>query len=166
MAAAGSAPALVIVNGACEILFATPAARAWLRKFFRPATGDGLLPQRICRWLQAAGPAGRESISAQRGGSYLFVSKYAPQPGECTALLLEFIDKSSGPPRASGTLSQRQHDVLRWVASGKSNKAIAALLKISPKTVGKHVENVFRKLGVTSRVAAANAYTGYVGESG
>ena len=74
-------------------------------------------------------------------------------------MLLELVEKSSRAPRTAGVLSRRQHDVLRWVATGKSNKAIADILKISPKTVGKHIENVFRKLGVTSRVAAANAYT-------
>jgi DNA-binding CsgD family transcriptional regulator len=41
------------------------------------------------------------------------------------------------------------------VQTGKSNKEIAAVLGISPATVGKHLEQIFRKLGVKSRTAAA-----------
>jgi non-specific serine/threonine protein kinase len=51
-------------------------------------------------------------------------------------------------------LSQRQMQVLQLVAEGKSNREIADELVLSQKTVKRHVENVFDKLGVTSRVAA------------
>jgi DNA-binding NarL/FixJ family response regulator len=47
--------------------------------------------------------------------------------------------------------------VLALVAAGKSNREIAAELVISQHTVGRHMENIFTKLGVTSR-AAATAY--------
>ncbi len=155
-------PALVVANAAYEILFATPNARTWLRTFF-PKHVPEMLPARIARWLQSGSAAPRSGISARRSGSHLFVTRCTPEPGECIALLLQPIDNGKRLRAGGETLSRRQQDVLRWIASGKSNKAIAATLKISPKTVSKHVENVFRKLGVTSRIAAANAYTGYVG---
>ena len=44
--------------------------------------------------------------------------------------------------------------MLRLVASGKSNKEIAAALIISEHTVARHVQNIFTKLGVASRTAA------------
>jgi DNA-binding NarL/FixJ family response regulator len=47
--------------------------------------------------------------------------------------------------------------VLIYLAAGKTNREIAATLTISRHTVGRHVENIFAKLGVTSR-AAATAY--------
>jgi DNA-binding NarL/FixJ family response regulator len=47
--------------------------------------------------------------------------------------------------------------VLRLVASGETNKAIAAELVLSDRTVERHVRNIFTKLGVSSR-AAATAY--------
>ncbi len=47
--------------------------------------------------------------------------------------------------------------MLRLVAAGKSNRAIAADLVLSEKTVDRHVSNIFTKLGVSSR-AAATAY--------
>ena len=47
--------------------------------------------------------------------------------------------------------------MLRLVAAGKTNRAIAADLVLSEKTVARHVSNIFAKLGVSSR-AAATAY--------
>jgi DNA-binding NarL/FixJ family response regulator len=59
-----------------------------------------------------------------------------------------------GVPRAAGGLSAREVQVLRLVAAGKSNRAIAADLGISEHTVARHVQNIFAKLDVASRVAA------------
>ena len=47
--------------------------------------------------------------------------------------------------------------MLRWVAAGETNRAIAARLVVSERTVDRHVSNLFAKLGVSSR-AAATAY--------
>jgi ATP/maltotriose-dependent transcriptional regulator MalT len=58
-------------------------------------------------------------------------------------------------PTAPGGLTAREVEVLRLVASGKSNPAIAAALVLSEKTVARHLSNIFNKLGVTSRTAAA-----------
>jgi DNA-binding NarL/FixJ family response regulator len=57
---------------------------------------------------------------------------------------------ASGHPR--GSISERESEVLRLVAVGHSNKEIAALLKISVKTVEVHKTNAMRKLGMTGRV--------------
>lgn len=60
-------------------------------------------------------------------------------------------------PSERPLLSAREAEVLRLLAAGKTNKEIAAALVISQHTAGRHVENIFTKLGVTSR-AAATAY--------
>ena len=59
--------------------------------------------------------------------------------------------------RAVGGLTAREVQVLRLVAAGKTNRAIAADLFISEKTVARHVSNIFTKLDLSSR-AAATAY--------
>ena len=45
--------------------------------------------------------------------------------------------------------------VLAWLAHGKTNREIAQILELSPRTVNKHLEQIFRKLGVENRTAAA-----------
>lgn len=52
-------------------------------------------------------------------------------------------------------LTHREADVLLWIGRGKSNAEIGVILCISPRTVKKHLEHVFRKLGVKTRLAAA-----------
>lgn len=59
--------------------------------------------------------------------------------------------------KAAGGLTAREVQVLRLVAAGKTNRAIAAELFISDKTVARHVNNIFTKLGLSSR-SAATAY--------
>ena len=51
-------------------------------------------------------------------------------------------------------LSKRESEVLRWVARGKTNGEIGTILSISSRTVSKHLENIYEKLGVESRTAA------------
>jgi DNA-binding NarL/FixJ family response regulator len=53
-------------------------------------------------------------------------------------------------------LTEREAEVLCFVATGASNKAIAAGLALSEKTVERHLSNIFAKLGVASRAAATS----------
>ncbi len=52
-------------------------------------------------------------------------------------------------------LSRRERDVLEHIRRGLSNRQIAELLFVSTNTINKHVQQVFRKLGVSNRVQAA-----------
>ena len=52
-------------------------------------------------------------------------------------------------------LTAREADVLLWIANGKTNREIGQILEMSPRTVNKHLEQVFRKLGVENRTSAA-----------
>jgi DNA-binding NarL/FixJ family response regulator len=69
------------------------------------------------------------------------------------------LDKLLGPSarRPAHGLTRRQLDVLRLIAEGHTNKAIAAKLVLSERTVDRHVSNILTTLGVPSR-AAATAY--------
>ena len=73
---------------------------------------------------------------------------------------VELIDRRLGTEGAgdrTGPLTAREQEVLRLVAAGKTNREIADALTISPHTVGRHLQNVFMKLDLSSR-AAATAY--------
>jgi DNA-binding NarL/FixJ family response regulator len=52
-------------------------------------------------------------------------------------------------------LTSRELEVLRWVAQGKRNREIAAIMNISPRTIQKHVQSILAKLCVETRGAAA-----------
>jgi DNA-binding CsgD family transcriptional regulator len=52
-------------------------------------------------------------------------------------------------------LTDREVEVLRLITQGKPNRVVAEELVISPKTVGRHVENIYTKIGVSSRAGAA-----------
>lgn len=56
--------------------------------------------------------------------------------------------------RPAGRLSGREVEILRLVAEGKTNHQIAEELVLSTKTVKRHLDNIFDKLGVSSRTAA------------
>ena len=56
-------------------------------------------------------------------------------------------------------LTEREVQILRLVADGRTNTAIAHGLEVSPRTVAKHLEHIYRKLGVSSRAAAVSRMT-------
>ena len=65
------------------------------------------------------------------------------------------VDSFAGAAADTHGLSARELEVLRLVAAGRSNREIASALVISEHTVARHVQNIFRKLGVPSRTAAS-----------
>jgi DNA-binding CsgD family transcriptional regulator len=58
--------------------------------------------------------------------------------------------------RPTRLLTPREHEVMHWVANGKSNWETARILGCSEQTVKKHLQRIYRKLGVENRMAAAN----------
>jgi len=54
-----------------------------------------------------------------------------------------------------GALTAREAEILRWLAAGKSDAQIGAILGTSPRTVQKHLQHLYEKLGVENRTAAA-----------
>jgi HD-GYP domain-containing protein (c-di-GMP phosphodiesterase class II) len=74
--------------------------------------------------------------------------------GEAAEAMLGAAGHRARRRRGPAGLTQREVEVLRLLARGLSNKAIAQQLVISPKTVGNHVEHVFAKIGASSRAAA------------
>ena len=55
-------------------------------------------------------------------------------------------------------LTAREEEVLHWVAEGKSNWQIGQILGCSEETVKKHLQHIYRKMGVETRTAAAAIY--------
>jgi DNA-binding CsgD family transcriptional regulator len=128
-----------------EVEFASPPSERLLREFF-PAGSDGQLPAALLEWLES-GDA--KPLIRRRGERRLTVQQADG------ALLLE--ERHEGIE-----LTAREREVLAWVARGKTNGEIAQLLWLAPKTVGKHLENVYAKLGVSTRTAAVARFLGLI----
>jgi DNA-binding CsgD family transcriptional regulator len=140
------APRGVILLGlGGEVEFASPPSERLLREFF-PAGSGGQLPAALTEWLES-GDA--KPFIRRRGERQLAVQQADG------ALLLE--ERHEGIQ-----LTAREREVLAWVARGKTNGEIAQLLWLAPKTVGKHLENVYAKLGVSTRTAAVARFLGLI----
>jgi DNA-binding NarL/FixJ family response regulator len=74
-------------------------------------------------------------------------------------ILLRLIDGNTASDEIAlqqkFSLTLRESEVLKWLAKGKSNRDIAEILSLSPRTVNKHLDNIYAKLGVENRTAAA-----------
>ena len=68
-------------------------------------------------------------------------------------------------PLSDYQLTPREIDVLVWVAKGKTNRDIAEIVGMSPRTVNKHLEHIYVKLGVETRSAAAALVAGRMPEN-
>lgn len=107
--------------------------------------------------------AGESVVSAQMMTKLVSVFRERTQAGPESALLTGVSPGTppgaarSGPPPAVARelLSAREREILALIGRGESNKAIARQLDIAETTVKIHVQHIFRKLGLSSRVQAA-----------
>ncbi|WP_240937254.1 response regulator transcription factor [Chromobacterium fluminis] len=114
---------------------------------------DAALAARWRPWLGQA-EAG-ESLALEGGdGSGLLARRLA---GDECLLALSERGEAAAPQRLMRALglTPRQAEVLHWLSLGKTNRDIGDILGMSPRTVNKHLEHVFARLGVETRTSAA-----------
>lgn len=147
-------------------LWQTALARELMQAWF-PGRPDTQLPDELRDWvarcaasppppgaphsLSLVRPQGRLTLTlhpmAEEGGAedeWLMVLREAGEAALMQALAQAFP-----------ALTARESEVLYWVVQGKTNRDIGDILGTSPRTVHKHLEHVFEKLGVETRTAAA-----------
>ncbi len=156
---AGRSLAAVGEDGA--LVWCTPQAEALFVAIDPAWTPDrGSLPEALLRvvgtLLAADPPSPISSIrTAVRGMDIDLATLDSDRPGEVLLRLTEVReDGKIAALQKQGGLTRREAEVLLWVSYGKTNKTISEILGISPRTVNKHLEQVFRKLGVETRAAA------------
>lgn len=144
-----------------KLVWQTPLARRLLADYL--GTREDETPRRLLEWIasaEAARAEGHEPASllvAQ--GSRRLLSSFHDRTGdqEWLVVLREENDASAIEALiAAFRLTQREAEVLYWVSLGKTSKDIGDILGSSPRTVNKHLEHVFEKMGVETRTAAAN----------
>lgn len=100
-------------------------------------------------------PAG-QAVAAGQGRRVKFEYLSTIDPTEHLFRVTEVeSDNANEVLREQLQLTQREAEVLTWIAHGKSNRDIGEILGISPRTVNKHLEQIFTKLGVENRTSAA-----------
>jgi len=106
-------------------------------------------------WLRR-GPQRHASYRLPVGEQELTVKLLGhPAPDECLLRLVQQDETSQLMVlRHTFSVTDREAEVLFWLSRGKTNQEIAQILSVSPRTVNKHLEPIFRKLGVENRTAA------------
>jgi DNA-binding NarL/FixJ family response regulator len=157
---------LLAVSRQGKIMWATPQAQKLLSDNLAAGAEDEVvLPHAMLEWLE----------QAQKGNAGSKAPAMASFPND-EQLRLQYMGKL-GPnefllrlAKDAGTnlsaqfsselgLTTREGEVLSWLSKGKTNRDIAQILGLSPRTVDKHLEQIYAKLGVENRTAAAAVAT-------
>lgn len=154
---------MILASAQGQVLTMTPKAEQWLGEFFAPATACHLpeeLQARVARALAALRdtskiPEPTTAWEITRTGQTLIVRLAIDEFQDRCLLVLEKKQSQFSPAALESLgLGRREAEVLFWVAQGKTNQEIAAILGLSYGTVKKHLDRVYDKLGVENRVAA------------
>ena len=150
---------LLATDRSGRLLWCTPKARQLLAELF-PAAGDTSVPRGVMSQLMQL----RSDVSGAQArllldvnGRKVEISVMAPiGPDELLFRLTE-LSTTADEMQLQQTLSltSRESEVLLWISRGKANREIGEILAISPRTVNKHLEQIFVKLGVENRASAA-----------
>ncbi len=151
------------IDSVGNITWLTPGGIRWLDEFLQKHVLTGQyevgspLPKPMLEWLKQLGdkPEAFESYRAGTG----FLAKITPC--QSTGEFLLVLEKHSGEwdldwVRHSLGLTMREAEILMWVSRGKTNKEVGIILGSSPRTINKHLEHIFEKLGVVTRAAAVS----------
>ena len=144
----------------------TEQAKSWINRYCRtpfPAE-QNRLPQCFADWYQdqlakvareQPSAAPRNPLLVEKNGRQLIVQLIPDHLRDEHLLLLnERRRDSSWNSLAEHGLTPRESEVLAWVAKGKTNAEVGAILQMSSRTVQKHLEHVYQKLGVETRTTA------------
>lgn len=157
-----------------RIAWQTPHARKLMSEFFGDnGRGDDTLPPRLAEWLATVADLDAEApemppLSVTRQGNVarrlMFSLHGHTADGEWLVLLREESDAAILVAITQAfRLTPREAEVLFWVIKGKTSRDIGDILGTSPRTVNKHLEHVFEKLGVETRTAAATVAMNKIG---
>jgi DNA-binding response OmpR family regulator/DNA-binding CsgD family transcriptional regulator len=155
---------LLATDSSGGLLWCTPQTAKLLSLAFGDFHGPGyLLPANVQEWLRMRTLPGvklmSDSIAIESESSPLkFQLSYVGQvaPDETLLRLVEAeAENDNLVLKRKLALTQRESEVLMWIARGKSNRDIAEILDLSPRTVNKHLEQIYAKLGVENRASAA-----------
>lgn len=147
---------LLALDGEGRVLWTTPKSAAILDCRFGVAVG-GQLPPALAGQLQrlAKGEARVKQDFADGRVEFAAVATKGEERHFRLTETLEGADEKLLAQRHG--LTEREAEVLLWISRGKANREISEILGISPRTVNKHLEQIFEKMGIENRASAAAA---------
>ena len=144
------------------ILWCTPQAVKLIEEAL-PGWDGAALPEALRTWLRIVGdiqgtmPA-PPTIAIDTARRLIFSLLSATSESEILfRISIDGADAQVAVLRKLYSVTVREAEVLLWVAQGKSNRDIGEILGLSPRTVNKHLETIYQKLGVENRASAAIA---------
>ncbi len=154
------------IDSVGNITWLTPGGIRWLDEFLQKHGLTGRhevgspLPKPLLDWINRRLELidKSESFESYRAGAG-FLAKIMPCQSAGESLLV--LEKHSGEwdldwVRSSLGLTVREAEILMWISRGKTNKDVGLILGSSPRTINKHLEHIFEKLGVATRAAAVS----------
>jgi CheY-like chemotaxis protein/DNA-binding CsgD family transcriptional regulator len=156
------------INSLANISWLTPAGKAWLDDFIQKhgltdkSNVGAPLPKPLYDWVRQCLDVTTQSdgvnFESYRAGVD-FSAKITPCQNAGEYLLI--LEKHSGEwdlesVKTSLGLTFREAEILMWISRGKTNKEVGIILGSSPRTINKHLEHIFEKLGVVTRAAAVS----------
>jgi DNA-binding NarL/FixJ family response regulator len=147
---------LFAVDSAGALIWSTPQAQAILSRHFPDDTP--LAPLVVA--LLGLAEGGDRGIHCHpiTGGRVELTMLVRSNPGEWLFRIAEIAVGAEERLLAQRHgLTDREAEVLLWISRGKANREISEILGISPRTVNKHLEQVFEKMGIENRASAAAA---------
>lgn len=151
---------LFAVDGTGKILWSTPQAMQLLENFSARGNGQSFLEGFCQKWFEREPSASTRatgeiiSTNGQLSLQLAYLGATGPQEFLFRLTTINEAGETETIRRHFG-LTARETDVLHWIARGKSNRDIGEILGLSARTVNKHLEQIYIKLGVENRAAAA-----------
>lgn len=146
---------LFAVDAAGQLLWATPHV---LKRLPALDSDDYITAMgALAGWLTHKPEPGQTQAFKTRDGEYLteFLAKLDDREHLLRLKMPSNDHNAADQLRGAFQLTGRESDVLLWIAHGKTNREIGMILDMSPRTVNKHLEQIYRKLGVENRTSAA-----------
>jgi len=144
-----------------NLIWVTPSCEGFLRKYGL-SIRQSSLPSELLQWIQSRTAPRDESREVRQplepltipGPSGTLFVRYCEYPLGFILMFEERVVSFSLSKLIHLGLTRRESEIVRWVAEGKTNPEIGTILGISPRTVQKHLEHVYGRLGVENRHAA------------
>ena len=147
------------INAQGRILWATPEAQTLLNQYQQQRANDPVdFSAQLSSWLPNGQAGHNLALPFTRQDLVLTVHYFKQNEEDEFLLKIQSPNVEIDPAILEDNLAitSRESEVLLWIAHGKTNREIADILNMSPRTVNKHLEQMYPKIGANNRTSAAS----------